>query len=233
MNNNLVIITIAKATIIILNLKTGVHMNPEIKANFDEKLRLTNVEIAKTLDKQIKIMLAEHAMDHMLGSGSTIQKTKDLIELSSSKLYQAVIEHLCTLNINYSSMLETEIRAIAKAAHDNYKEVACDKLSKSTVLAKAPQLYERMLHDIKSGFATDMANFHNSLNVAILELKQNSTMPIGLKILWAIEAFLLLASMFIAGMWYKDPNGVYEPIVVGLALVIPLLAVAAKFGAKK
>jgi hypothetical protein len=208
-------------------------MSPEMKENFEEKLRLANVEITKTLDKQIGAMLAEHSRDGMLGSGNTIGKTMDLIEMGSSKLYQTVLDHLCILTIGYSPMLETEIRAVAKSAHDSYKEVALDRLNKSTVVARAPQLYERMLPDVKSGFATDMANFHNSLNVAILEIKQKATMPISTKILWSIEAFLILASMFIAGMWYQDPGGNYEPIVVGLALVIPLLAVMAKFRAKK
>lgn len=208
-------------------------MNPEIKENFEEKLRLANVEITRTLDKQIRIMLAEHSRDGMLGSGNTIRKTMDLIETGSSKLYQTVLDHLCTLTIDYSPMLETEIRAVAKSAHDHYKEIALDRLNKSTVVARSPQHYERMTPDVKTGFATDMANFYNSLNVAILELKQKGTMPVSTKILWSIEVMLLLASMFIAGMWYKDPNGNYEPIVVGLALVIPLLAVLARFSGKK
>jgi len=208
-------------------------MTPEMKENFEEKLRLTNIEITKVLDKQIRTMLAEHSRDGMLGSGNTIRKTIDLIEASSSKLYQAVLDHLCTITIDYSPMLETEIRAIAKTAHDSYKEVAFDRLNESAVVARSPQLYERMLPEVKSGFATDMANFHNSLNVAILELKQSSTLPTSAKIIWSVEAFLMLVSMFIAGMWYQDPNGNYEPIVVGLALVIPLLAVIAKFNAKK
>lgn len=208
-------------------------MNPEIKENFDEKLRLTNVEITKTLDKQIRTMLAEHSRDGMLGSGSTIRKTMDLIEAGSSNLYQTVLDHLCALTIDYSPMLETEIRAVAKSAHDSYKEVALDRLNKSTVVARNPQLYERIMPDVKSGFATDMANFHNSLNIAIIELKQKVTMPISTKVIWSMEASLILASMFIAGMWYKDPGGNYEPIVVGLALVIPLLAIFARFSAKK
>ena len=208
-------------------------MNPEIKENFEEKLRLANIDIDKILDKQIRTMLAEHSRDGMLGSGNTIRKTMDLIETGSSQLCQTVLDHLCTLTVDYSPMLETEIRAIAKSAHDRYKEVALEKLNKSTVVARSPQLYESMVPKVRSAFATDIANFHNSLNVAVLELKQTTTMPIGTKLLWSVEAFLLLSSMFIAGMWYKDPNGNYEPILVGLALVIPLLAIVTKFSAKK
>ena len=211
----------------------GIHMNPEVKENFEEKLRLANAEIIKTIDREIRVMHAEHARDGRLGSGDTIRRTMDMIEQGSSKLYQTVLDHLCTFTIDYSPMLETEIRAIAKTAHDGYKEVALDRLNKSTILARSPQLYERMLPEVKSGFATDMANFHNSLNVAIFELKQKAKMPTGTKILWSIEALLILGSMFIAGMWYQDPGGNYEPIVVGLALVIPLLAVIARFSAKK
>jgi hypothetical protein len=208
-------------------------MNSDIKENFAEKLRLANIEIIKSLDKQIRTMLAEHSRDGMLGSGNTIRKTMDLIEIGSSKLYQTVLDHLCTFTIGYTPMLETEIRALAKSAHDNYQVSALEKLNQSTVVARSPQLFERMLPEVKSGFATDMANFNNTLNVAILELKQSTTMPTSTKILWGIEAMLLLASMFIAGMWYKDPQGNYEPVVVGLTLVITLLAIIARFSAKK
>ncbi|MEH6579700.1 MAG: hypothetical protein V7731_21800 [Amphritea sp.] len=208
-------------------------MNPEIKENFAEKIRLANIDIIKSLDKQIRVMLAEHSRDGMIGSGNTIRKTMDFIEVGSSKLYQTVLDHLCTLSVDYHPMLETEIRALAKSAHDTYKEAALDRLNKNTIVARSPQLYERMLPEVKEGFSTDMANFHNTLNVAILELKQSNTMPISTKIFWSVEASLLLASMFIAGMWFKDPDGNYEPILVGLALVIPLLAIVVRFSAKK
>jgi uncharacterized membrane protein YqaE (UPF0057 family) len=34
-------------------------------------------------------------------------------------------------------------------------------------------------------------------------------------------------------MWFKDPSGNYEPIIVILALIIPLIAVFIKMGSKR
>lgn len=208
-------------------------MNSEILQNYTEKLRLVIQELLAHLDQDIKKMLAEHSRDGLLGSGATIKKTMNFISSYNSSLYQVIITHMRTLNLYYYQSLESEVQELAKQFQQTFKEEALKRLKKSTEVARAPNLYERMVSEVEQSMANDLANFHNSLNAIIIDLKLNSHMTPIEKTLWVFEGLLLLSSMFIAGLWYKDPSGNYEPILVGLGLIIPLIAIGIKYGSKK
>jgi len=208
-------------------------MNLEIKQNFSEKLRLVSQKSLDTLDQDIKVMLAEHARDGLLGSGATIKRTMDFIATGNSRLYQEVIKHLGTLNPRYNAQLEADVQDLAERVQESYKKESLIRLQKSTEIARNPKLYERMVPEVEGSMATDLANFHNSLSAFVLNLKRKNKISAIEKGLWCFEGLLLLLSMFIAGMWFKDPDGNYEPILVGLGFVIPLLAIGIKLGTKK
>lgn len=208
-------------------------MHPEIKENFREKLRLTVADTISTLDVDIKAMLAKHAAEGMLRSGNTIKKTMDLISEGNARIYQETLQYVSSLNLAYYPEIENDIQGLARSAQESFKTEALPRFKKSTETAGNPQLYEHLLPEIESGMANDLAKFQNQLNAASVHLKLNNVMSPTEKLLWGIEGLLLLISMFIAGMWYKDPSGNYEPVLVGLGLVIPLLAIGIKFGAKR
>lgn len=207
-------------------------MNLEIQQNFSEKLRLVNLELLESLDQDIKKMLAEHSRDGLLGSGNTIKKTMNFISSCNSRLFQEALDHITTLNLSYYPQLETEIQEIVKNSQEVFKKEALPRLKKSTEIARAPHLYERMVPEVESAMANDHANFHNSLNANVLDLKLNSHLNPIEKALWVVEGLLLLFSMFVAGLWYKDPQGNYEPLLVALGLIIPILAIGIKLSSK-
>ena len=210
-------------------------MKSDIQQNYAEKLRIVVTELLSELDQNIKLMLAEHSRDGNLGSGDTIKKTMEYISAGNARFYQKALDHLFYLSPEYHQQLESEIQGLAKPAQNSFKQEALQRLKKSTEIARSPNLYERMLPDIESSMATDFAHFQNSLNSAVIALnqQQNPAMSAMTKVLWALEAILLTVSVIISGMWFNDPEGNYEPILVGLGLVIPLIAVGIKLSAKK
>ncbi|WP_101757984.1 hypothetical protein [Oceanicoccus sp. KOV_DT_Chl] len=208
-------------------------MHPEIKENYVEKLRLATLDKIDELENKFKAMLALHSAKGRLGSGDTIKKTMDYIAQGNADLYQVTIDHLQSLKPEFHPQLEHEVQALAKSAQESFKTESLIYFQKSTEHARNPKLYERLLPDVEANMEAELAKFKNSLNAAVLQLKLNNHMPPFTKFLWGIEAVLLLISMFIAGMWYKEPTGNYEPILVILGLIIPLIAVGIKFGAKK
>ena len=208
-------------------------MHQETKQNFIEKLRLVCGELLNELDNEIKIMLAEHSRDGLLASGATIKKTMNFIAKGNASLYGAVLDYLKNANVAYSPQLESDIQELANTTQKIFKSESLNRLKKSTEIARSAELYERMVTEVEAGMGTDLANFQNLLNSAVLELKLGSHMPPLTKVFWCLEAVLLLVSMFVAGMWYKDPKGNYEPILVGLGLVIPIIAVLIKLNQHK
>jgi hypothetical protein len=210
-------------------------MHPDIKANFSEKLELTVADLIQQLSENFIAMVNMHASQQRLSSGDTIKKTMELISKVNSKLFQVAMEHVSSLNLDYSDQLESEVESLVTKAQENLKAeaLALAFYKKSTEHAKSPQLYALLLPDLEATMYSDLAKFKNSLNSNILQFKLNIQTPTKIKALYFLEALLLLLSMFVAGMWFKDPSGNYEPIIVILALIIPLIAVFIKMGSKR
>ncbi|WP_444908925.1 hypothetical protein [Microbulbifer sp. TRSA005] len=208
-------------------------MHPEIKENFQEKMRLVVLDLMSHMDEDIKAMLAEHSAKGLLRSGNTIKRTMDFIAQGNASLYQSVLDYFQDLNLAYYPTMEVDIQSLAISAQELYKTECLPRFQKSIELAGKPSLYERMLPEVESGMATDLAKFQNSLNAVVVQIKLSKEIPPMTKVLWGLEALLLLSIMFIAGMWFKDPEGNYEPLVVGLSIAMPLVLVGIKLIAKK
>ncbi len=204
----------------------------EIEQNFKEKLRLILSNLLESLDGKIKKMLAEHSRDGLLRSGDTIKRTMDFISSENATFYQEIINHMGTINLQHYPLIESDVQKLAKSVHASFKQECLSRLKKSTEIARNPKLYERMIPKVEESMASDLANFQNDLNALVIDLKQQKFISSFEKAVWGFEGLLLLFSMFIAGMWYKNPEGNYEPVLVGLALIIPLIAVWMKFGRK-
>ena len=207
-------------------------MNQEIEQNLKEKLRLVLNNLLESLDKKSKKMLSEHSKTGMLGSGNTIRRTMEFISQENLNFYQEVITHMKTLNLQYYPSIETDIHKLVIGFQESLKKECFKRLKKSTEIARSPILFERMVPEVEKSMTGDLANFQNSLNAFVIDLKQQKSISSFEKAVWAFEVLLLLSSLFIAVMWYKNPDGNYEPVLVGLALIIPLIAVWMKFGQK-
>lgn len=208
-------------------------MDNQIRENFDEKLRLIHGELISSLDSSFEAMLRTHSAKGLLRSGNTIKATMELISKITSTLYSEVILHLEALNLKYYSALESDILLLANESFSKLKKELIVKFKKSTEMAGNPDLFDRMLPEVENEMAKHLATFRNRLNLQALELKRKTTKSPVEKILWALEVAIILASMFIAGMWFKDPQGNYEPILVGLGLVTPLIYLGIRRAAKQ
>ncbi|TMN85279.1 hypothetical protein CWB72_20315, partial [Pseudoalteromonas phenolica] len=126
-----------------------------------------------------------------------------------------ILSYIDTLNLKYDSSLENDISKLAQDAQKQFKVESIAKLEKSTEVAGNPKLFERMLPDVEAEMANNLAIFQNNLNAKVLDLKENTIKSPIEKSLWVVEFMFLAISIFIAGMWFKDPEGNYEPFLVG------------------
>ncbi|MEQ3515642.1 hypothetical protein ABMY35_20180 [Pseudoalteromonas sp. BZB3] len=202
-------------------------MNFDFKKNFEEKIRLILIDSTSSLDEQFELMLRKHAADGMLRSGNTIKQTMNMIAEFTTKIYSEILSYIDTLNLKYDSSLENDISKLAQDAQKQFKVESIAKLEKSTEVAGNPKLFERMLPDVEAEMANNLAIFQNNLNAKVLDLKENTIKSPIEKSLWVVEFMFLAISIFIAGMWFKDPEGNYEPFLVGLtsAMLLTLLII--------
>lgn len=208
-------------------------MHPKQKQNLLERTALVAGDLLQGIDQDIKAMFAEHSSAGLLASGATIKRTMDFIAKGNERLYQEVLDHLLALKPRFHGSLESEVQGIAAKAQEGFKQEALSRLRRSTEVAKFPDLFDKVLPDVEAEMANDLAVFQNSLAAIVLDLKLNSGRSALAKALWVMEGALLLASMFIAGMWYNNPAGNYEPVLVGLALIISLVGVGIKIGSNR
>ena len=137
-------------------------------------------------------------------------------------------DRVCKNNIGGNSVLY-----LFNYLEDPFTILAGECTAMNVLLTEAFKFeIEGDLNPIEESMAGDLASFHNDLNAFVIELKQQKSTSSFEKGIWIFEGFLLLVSMFIAGMWYQNPKGNYEPILVGLALITSLIALWLKFGRK-
>jgi hypothetical protein len=198
-------------------------MDNEIKQNFEEKLRLIIKKLLVSLDSDYQAMLSKHAAKGLLRSGNTIKATMRLISRLFSRFYSEVLTHTETLNLKYFLSDESEIIQLAENAKETLKAGVIDKFQKSTEMAGNPTLYERLLPDVEKDLADSKAVFQNQLNAKIIDLKKSASKSMIEKVLWIFEFLVIALSIFISGMWFNNPQGNYEPVLVGLGLLISLI----------
>ena len=208
-------------------------MNIHTKQNFEEKIRLILIELVSSLENNFKLMLRKHAADGMIRSGQTIKATMNMIADLTEKLYTDIMSYVDILNLKYFPTIEADISALALNAQQKLKIETIEKLQKSTEMAGSPNLFERMLPDVEADMANKLATFQNNLNAKVIELKQNTEKSPFEKSLWVIEFIVLAISIFVSGMWFNDPQGNYEPLLVGFALIMPLIYLIIRCVAKQ
>ncbi len=207
-------------------------MRPDIMENFKVKLNIVVVELIQELENNIIVMARQHSAKGLIRSGNTIKCTMDFIAKGNANLFQIAISHIESLDCSYSIKLEGDVQAIMSFAHDSFKKESLIWLRKSTELAGNPKLYERMLPEVELSMSSDWDKFLNLLDALVIKLKHSQKMSLFTKICWFAEAIILLVSVFIAGIWYEDPDGNYEPIIVGLLIVISIIALIMKLSRK-
>lgn len=207
-------------------------MQQDIKQNFIEKNKLIITELSKGLGKDIESMYAKQSMNGVLRSGMTVKNTMDLIVKKHHDFYQAVLAHLGSRELNYYLDLESDIQNLIVGSENQFRKDSLICLKKSTEMMGKPELFERILPELDNEMALNTANFNNTLNAVVLDKKFNSSKSTTIWILWGIEGALLLITIFISGMWYSNPIGNYEPIVVGLASMMSLLGLVIRFRKK-
>ncbi|WOT03691.1 hypothetical protein [Shewanella youngdeokensis] len=201
-------------------------MKIDFKQNFEEKIKLILIDSNSMLEDKFDLMLKKHAAHGLLRSGNTIKETMDIIAELTAKIYSEILSYIDVLNLKYYSSLEEDVSKLAHEAQKQFKIETTAKLKKSAELAGKPQLFERMLPDVEAEMANSLAIFQNNLNTKTLDLKLNTTKSPAEKTLWTVEFIFLAISLFVAGMWFNDPSGNYEPFIVGLTsamLLIPLI----------
>lgn len=164
-----------KLAVRVLAYETGAMMDPEIRQNYIEKLRLVTLALLDVLDQDIKVMLAEHSSRGLLGSGATIKKTMDFIAKGNARLYQEALDHLRVLNPSFHPQLESEVEDLARVAQETFRRESLTRLKKSTEIARNPRLFERMIPEVEAAMDIDLANFQNSLNAVTLASKLSTS----------------------------------------------------------
>jgi len=203
-------------------------MNPKILKNFEENLRIESRSLLQDLDFNIDRMFAEHARDGKLRSGSTIKCGMDYVAEASSNLFKLSIDFVSKGFPSLTSDSEQVISGTVSRVHNTLLKKALEQFRKCCKVSGKPDLYDRMLPELETQIAAGKARFLNELNLAIVESGLQKEVPLFDKASWIVELLLTIISIFIAGMWFANPEGNYEPLLVVLALVITLNGIIIK-----
>lgn len=162
------------ATRPIVDDETGANMNPEIKQNYQEKLRLVVVDSINDLSNEIEAMLRKQSAKGKIRSGNTINLAMDLISKSNAEIFEKTINHLNFLDITYYPAIESDIQSLVKSAQELFKTDALIRFQAIIETTGFSKKIETMLPTLESKMASDLAKFQNNLNAACIKLKLNN-----------------------------------------------------------
>lgn len=208
-------------------------MNNEQQQAYSEKLRLLlgrSIDSTKTEFQRIE---GEQNAKGMLRSGNTIKKFMDCIHSTNANLYKAALDAAKSYSLDYSTELENLILTEVEKIQEQYSQEFTDDFKKRCVTFGRKGLFGSIESQYTGELNTNRAEFQSDLRHYIIELKSDKTLSKKQKILMGIEGAILLAMTFLAGMWFKDPSGNYEPLIAIGGLLIPAIAIASKLKGSK
>ncbi len=208
-------------------------MNNEQQQAYSEKLRLLlgrSIDFTKTEFQQIE---GEQNAKGMLRSGNTIKKFMDCIHSTNSILYKDALDAAKSYSLDYSTDLEKFILDEVERVQEQYVQEFTENFKKRCVTFGRNGHFGSVENQYTGEFNTNRAEFQSDLKNYIIKLKSNTTLNKKQKILMGIEGAILLAMTFLAGMWFKDPGGNYEPLIAIGGLLIPAIAIASKLKKSK
>lgn len=207
-------------------------MNNEQEEAYSESLRLLLVRALEWIKQEQKRIPAEQSAKGELRSGNTIKRLMTSIHESHAKLYVEAINAAKKSFPSYSpSILDTIIEAVDTILTQFENKVTND-FDKSCEAFGRKGIFERIEEDFKGEFITNRAEFRNDLQNYLIQFKNNEEKGRAPKVLIWIEVILLVAMALVAGMWFKDPEGNYEPLLIILGLPLSAIAVILKIRTK-
>jgi hypothetical protein len=198
-------------------------MNIDCKQNFEEKIRLILIDSTFTLEDKYDLMVTKYAAHDLLRSGGMTKETMTIIAEVNTKVYSEILSYIDALNLTYSSSLENDISELAQYAQKQFKTESIAKLEKCTEMVGNPKSFEKILPEVEAEMASSYAIFKNNLNAKVLYLKQTTVKSPVERALWALEIICLVVTIFVSGMWFNNPDGNYEPLIVCLTAVMILI----------
>lgn len=204
-------------------------MNQEQQEIYKEKQRLLLKRVSESLDADIKTIEAEQSAKLALKSGATVKRIRQAVFDQYKRINKDSIENAKsispTLNSKTKAVISKESEKIQSSFLSRSSEILRQKCG---VMGGPKNLYHLIEKDFLGELATIKAEFYADLETYLLSLKSATNKERYLVRLWWIEGILLLFSLGLAVIWFLDPNGNYEPLLVIAGLLIPIILFGGK-----
>lgn len=175
------------------------------------------------LDRDIHALKASHAAKGLLKSGATLKQVRDLciktLDGLAADLTSAVeaVKHSKDIQL----LKSPNIVAVFERVVPRNTPFAHERLSEAVKLVEQPNLLDGLHSDVVSHHADVTAELKTKVERLIIASRRPTD-----RVLLTIELSLLAVIAFIAGAWWRDPSGNYEPLLAIGSVLLALLEVA-------
>jgi hypothetical protein len=199
--------------------------NIECLRLFEDKLGLQVKDQLDQLDDDIRALKAQRAAIGSLRSGATIKQVARLCSEILASRVQHIASNLSILPFDYSSNLGEDIWKIALRHFPEDLGELKGRLEDVIRLAGGEHAQEQIINEVKEVNRTEINRLRNQLDQFLLSLKTSRKFSALDKVMLGAEAICLLTTAFLAGKWSSDPSGNYEPYIIIVGVVVPLLEI--------
>ncbi|MGH8563485.1 MAG: hypothetical protein ACREXW_05115 [Gammaproteobacteria bacterium] len=200
--------------------------NADCLENLRGKVTLHVGQQLGQLDDEIQSITNRNASKGMLQSGATI---KEVMRACSEQM-EARVSFMTTavqqLPLDYTEDLRDSLRSLIHYYLPQDLGYISERLDKIVRLAGDEKLVDRVTDDVKANREVAIKRLENEIDQYLIRLKKAAKLSTMDKVMFFVEAVALLGTVFLAGRWSVDPSGNYEPYIVTLGVLVPLLEVA-------
>jgi hypothetical protein len=196
--------------------------NKECISNLENKLQLELKSQILELDSAINAIKTSNAAKGALQSSATIKMVLSTCKDTMERRSTIVFDGIKSLPFEYSRDLYKKLVALSEKYFDEDVEEFKERVRKIATMANGERFIDRYLHNLFESNRDALDKLKNNLETHCIQLKNQGLSKLD-KVLLVIEGICLLATAFLAGQWSMNPKGNFEPYIVIIGVLVPLI----------
>ena len=201
--------------------------NSECLENLSRRLTLQEEAQLTGLREKIKAIERMNASKGVLKSGGTIKEVmRECVNVLQEKT-DNIMKEVGNLPFKPTGALVEEISALSKTFFPEGLGAMRRELERIVQLTGGnDRAMDAALTGVEEASQKAVRDLESRIQQRIISLKSMTSFSWPDKLALSLEGTLLLAIAFLAGKWSNDPQGNYEPYIVILGVVMPVVEIA-------
>jgi len=187
-------------------------MQDDELAEIKKRAEIICARAIESLQSELTALHRRNAAKGQLRSGGTV-KESSTIARKLIQSYFSELEQFVRSRPDGRAGFDASIIDVVSSSTDTLIKSIDEVLLKTAILAGDPKYVNAIQPEIAAELSASQETFRSNIRAYCASKASSNVLSSTGKALLGIEAFCLVASCIIIGMWINDPKGSYEPFL--------------------